>query len=707
MSVMVDRDVALLVDAARGILATLWPDAVASASADLREVWTAGARQGWFELASEDELRGALAVARVLGEVGCPVPVLDGFVASRLLDGATDSTVLDGITEGTVRVVVAQAGDHSLRHVEAGDTATHLLVLPYGAGPALLHPIEKAVPESGLALPAWSQVTLGPASAQVELDLQHAEDAVTLVRLGLAARACAAAGRTRALALEHAKTRTQFGKVIGSFGAVSQRAAHLEIEFLAMRSLVDDAVTAYVDQSPDWRLAAALAVEYSAAVAPRIQLGALHTLAAIGLHEEHEGPWLFRRVNADIARLALVRPQAGTVADVLVETGQSLPHLQLGPDAEAFRAEVREVIGRHRRDNPAAPFADGEAVLADVVEHGWLAMGLPASAGGRSASFAEQVVLHDELRYARVPGAMRPLAAVMLIGGAILRHGTEEQQAEYLPMIARGEIDLCVGYSEPEVGSDLASLRTRAERDGDGWVINGQKIWTTRGNTSSHVWLAVRTDPDAHPRHAGITVFLLPMDTPGITVSPHVSLTGEITCSVFYDDVRVPDSARVGPVNEGWKVIGDALQGERALISGYSVDVLRQLDDVLELARRDPGGVIGPRGSAGRALLGKLAVRLQGARVVTAMAQRASANGEVAAVEVPAASVLSSELAEDFGLAMLELFGPDAALSVGEPDVPGSGWFEAAYRMSIKAVVGGGTNDVMRGVIARRLGLPR
>ncbi len=274
-------------------------------------------------------------------------------------------------------------------------------------------------------------------------------------------------------------------------------------------------------------------------------------------------------------------------------------------------------------------------------------------------------------------------------------------------MIRAGKLRFCLGYSEPEAGSDLASLRTRADRDGDGWVINGQKLWTTGGHLASHVWLATRTDQEASPPHAGITVFLIPMDTPGITVQQHRALSGEISCTVFYDDVRVPDSARVGQVNEGWKVITDALAGERVFMGGIAASLLRQLDDLLAVVRPDPDAWVGPRGSARRARLGEVAVTLQASRALVAAAIGATAAGRGARLEAPMAGVLGGELAEAFGEAMLDILGPGAALSGETPDVPGGGAFEYGLRLSIMYVVGGGTNDIQRGLIARGLGLPR
>jgi len=221
------------------------------------------------------------------------------------------------------------------------------------------------------------------------------------------------------------------------------------------------------------------------------------------------------------------------------------------------------------------------------------------------------------------------------------------------------------------------------------------------------MWLAVRTDPDATPRHAGITVFVVPMDTPGITVQRHTALSGEISCTEFFDEVRVPDTARVGEVNGGWKVITDALAGERTLMGGIAASLHRQLDDLLAAVRPDGPAALGGRGSAARSRIAGLVVRLQATRALVAAATLAASTGSGARLEAPLAAVLGGELAEDFGEAMLEIFGPVAALSAGQPGVPGGGEFERGLRLSIMYVVGGGTNDILRGLIARGLGLPR
>jgi alkylation response protein AidB-like acyl-CoA dehydrogenase len=696
-------------DAAAGVIARDWGRAADAGAPDadstrLAALWAAAADHGWFALAADgqDTLAAVLAAIRELGVVACPLPVMDGFVAAGVL--AADDKLAARIASGDLRVLVATdtaEGAGEIRYLDAGPAATHVLVLPLGAGTAVLRPVAACRPLPGLAAPAWSVVKLGPPEARAGVSAAQAAEAVTLLRLGLATRALGAARRSHELAVAHARTRRQFGQVIGAFGAVQQRVAACQIDVSAGGRLVDHAIAAFAAGRADRTLQAEIAVEFIAAAARRVQLGAHHTLGAIGYFEEHDAPWLFRRVHADTARLATLPPIAGTVGDVLVEVPATLPALDSGPTAESFRREVRAFLAAHAGDDGQF---DPDVLIPAMAERGWFGLGWPAEHGGRDASLAEQAVLHEEVTYARAPATSR-LSSVMMLGNAILRHGTEAQRAAFLPLIRSGELRYCLGYSEPEAGSDLASLRTRADRVGDGWIINGQKIWTTDAHRATHVWLAARTDAEAVPRHAGITVFLIPMDTPGITVCQHTALSGEISCSVFYDDVRVPDTARVGEVNGGWKVITEALAGERVVMGGIAAGMLRQLDDLLAVMRADPAGSMGPRGSAARAKLGELAVTLQANRALVTAALGAAAAGGGARLEAPMAAVLGGELAEAFGEALLDILGPLGALA--GPGVPGDGAFEYELRLSVMYVVGGGTNDIQRGLIARGLGLPR
>ncbi|MGY1662704.1 acyl-CoA dehydrogenase family protein [Geodermatophilus sp. SYSU D00705] len=671
------------------------PDA---GDAGLRAAWDVAVRQGWTELGAEGALDALLAITGELGRLACPLPLADGYVAARLLGGELASDV----AEGRIRPVVAaaEAATGTVRFVEAAAAATHVLLLPAGDGEARLAPIAAVRPTAGTPAPAWSDVDLAADGAvTVPVAAADAEEARAVLRLALAARAYGAAGRSAELALAHANLRQQFGRPIGSFQAVSHRCVNGAIDVAAFAALADEAVRLGLAGDPAWLLATELAVAHATATAARVQFGAHHTLAAIGYFEEHEAPWLFRRVHADVARLAALPAPAGEPADVLLETGAGLPPLDLGEHAEAARAEVRAFIAHLV---PAGLAGEDPALLDLLADAGYLAPGLPREFGGRAATPAEQVAIGEELTYAGLARGARVAAA--MLGPSIAAHGSPEQKEQFLPLISRGRMPFYLGYSEPEIGSDLAHLRTTARRDGEEWVVNGQKMWGTGAHQAEWIWLAARTDPEARA-HAGITVFCFPVGLPGWSIQEHRSLGGEISCSSFFDDVRVPDSARVGEPGAGWRVLTEALAHERIHIASGTARLLRLFDDLLGVLRADPA-VAGERGSAARATLTGLAVRLQAARALVASSTRRALGAGSDPAAAAMAKIIGSELEEDFGEAVLGLLGPAAALADG-PNSGAPQTFEESLRLSIMMVVSGGTNDIQRNLVARALGLPR
>jgi alkylation response protein AidB-like acyl-CoA dehydrogenase len=614
-----------------------------SALAATADPWELAQQQGWTEL--DGDLGALVALSAETGRAALTLPLADIFVT------------------GDASTVVA-ATDAS--PVETWP-ATHAVILDTSTK----HPVLASAEALGMARPCWSTMTLGPGTA------------VTIDRgpllLALAARALGAARRSHELAVEHAKARVQFGRAIGSFGAVQQRVATAHIAVVAGDLLIGAAV------SDPTELTVALAVEHVLRHAPAIQLAAQHTLAASGYTTEHEAPALFRRVHADVVMLRALQGVA-SVAELLVDDCQGLPELARSQEAQAFTAEVAAVLDQHpTEDPPDEVLTDDPALVQAFAERSWLDLDRPTD---------EVAALNETVNHRRAPVRLA-LGAVALLGEAIKAHGTPEQQAELMPRLHRGEIRFCLGYSEPEAGSDLASLRTRAVADGEHWVIDGQKLWTSGAQHASHVWLAVRTDPTAK-KHLGISVFLVPMDTPGITVTEHGALHGATFCTVTYDQVRVPDTARIGALHGGWPVILSALSAERIMMGGVAARLHRQLDDVVASLRLDPSG-LGPVGSARRAALARAATAVQATRVMTSAA---TAGG---LIEAPMAGVLGGETAEELGELMLEVLGPCGLLRVG----PGGGHVEAGLRIAVMYVVGGGTNDVQRGLIARLLGLPK
>ncbi|WP_194922094.1 acyl-CoA dehydrogenase family protein [Catenulispora rubra] len=597
----------------------------------------------------------------------------------------------------------------------------------------------------GLAVPAWARLHLGVPEAVFDVDPEPAARALSLLRLGLAARAMAAARRSHDASIAHAKVRKQFGQTIGSLGAVQQRTASREIELAAGELLIADAVRRHSREDPDRILATELAVSHAAVVAPRVQLSAHHTLGAGAYFEGHEGPWLFRRVHADVTLLDACPPPEGTVADMLIASADGLPAVDSPMGATAVREQARAFCAAQHTGDRQFHKGDDAGVVAAMAARKWFGMTWPAADGGSEATLTEQLAVHDEIAYRQIPVA-NAVAAVSVVGAPLVRYGTAEQKAQYLPRIQDGKLTFCLGYSEPEAGSDLASLRTTAVRDGDGWVINGTKSWITNAGTAEYMWLAARTDPDANPPMAGISMFIVPMTTAGISTEPLQALSGQTCGTVTFTDVRVGDDARVGAVDSGWQVITETLTGERLLLATELAGISRrQLDELLAAARAsaaavavgvtgiagsagtagivDPAGAagiagptgvasiadpagIGLPGSAKRAALSAVAVQVQAVCVLLAEAARkaeSTTNPHAARLTAAMAGVLAAETGGQLAEEALRILGPTAALST--PDAPGAGIFEQGLRLSVLAFLGGGTNDVQRGLIARGLGL--
>jgi alkylation response protein AidB-like acyl-CoA dehydrogenase len=695
--------------AVRGVLARHWPleARISRDPAPLAGMWQEAAAYGWLDLAGDEGLAPVLRILAELGAANCGIPVLDAFVAAHVL---RDTEIAERISSGEATVVVGRAGD-GVEHLESAQLATHVLALPRAGQVAELYAVAPDVLEEtpGIGPHAWWRLAAArEPELAVELTPDELQATLLRLRLGLAVRALGAARRAHVLAIEHANTREQFGQAIGRFQAVSHRAATCVIDLESSRVLVEAGVDA-VEHEPDAALLLlALATTHGLAAAPRVVLGALHTLGGMGFHEEHEGAWLFRRVHGDVARAAGFESPENDPSRMLIEEGREQPSVDLGETANAFRAEVSAFFDENwdagRVLDPDAQF-DPE-LRRGLVEKGWLGAGWPKEWGGLELTPEELLVLNEEVRYRGVP-VRRLFTTVNIVGGAILQHGTDAQKDRYLPGIKRGETLFCLGYSEPGAGSDLASLRTSAVKTDGGWTVTGQKIFTTFGHRSQYHWLAVRTDPDAKPQHAGISVFIVPLDSPGITIQENHALNGETTCTTFYDNVFVPDEAVVGEINGGWPVIGTALSVERIQMGGNVAELRGILDGLLAAMRSDPERYAGPAGSWQRQAVVDIAAWLAAVRLFVIWGLNAMAEGRSARLPAAMAKVASGETAEKLADVGLRILGPDAALAAGAPGAVLNGTIERMLRMAPMYVIGGGTNDIQRNLIARDLGLPR
>lgn len=729
----------MLRDSVRGFLEARWPTegAVARAAQPpaVEALWNGLAQQGLAALGSQPTEGGLREVAIVMEELGraaAPVPMLGHLLANLALshDGDTED-LRSGLQRGGTRMTVAFAPPQTqaasialvdghvagtLQHVDHGAQATHLLLLQ--ASGALLIDLRaqgvSVVAATVLGGPGWAEVRLEHVPAKrIALQQETLADLPLLARLLLAARAHGAARRAFELAVDYAKERRQFGQPIGRFQAIQHKLANGLIALEGVRLTLQHAAEAFDFGLADWRYFASAAVAFGGQQLRQVSLETHHTFGAIGYAEEHEAPRHFRQVHRDTLALGGAGLARQELAAHFVDRGGALPEYDLGDAGNAFRETVRAWLARHwsgerRAGFERLPFHEREfdpLFARDLGTTGWLGLAWPREFGGQARSPREQLAFLEVMERAEAP----PRFGAGVQANALIMHGTPEQRTRYLPEILRGEAMHGMGYSEPNAGSDLAALRTSAVRvndeRGDGWLINGQKIWTTTF-WGKYMFLAARTDRDATPPHAGISMFIVPMDTPGITVKPSTTMYDGHFANIFYDDVWVPADAIVGPVNGGWKVLTDALANERGLVGG---GIVLKVAHAFELLMADLRAQLSVCADAVvRDRIGQLAADIEVGRQLmihcAELAERGTTPPEVGAIS----KVFSGELMERFGEAALELLGPRAMLSQDAPGVLRGGRYEQNLRHSLMWVISIGTNEIQRTLIAQRgLGLPR
>ncbi|MGP0032092.1 MAG: acyl-CoA dehydrogenase family protein [Acidimicrobiales bacterium] len=335
---------------------------------------------------------------------------------------------------------------------------------------------------------------------------------------------------------------------------------------------------------------------------------------------------------------------------------------------------------------------------------GWLGLGWPVEYGGQARGPIEQMIFVEESHWAGVP---LPLLTLNSVGPTLMALGTDEQKRRILPGILRGEVHFAIGYTEPSAGTDLASLQTRAVRDGDEYVIDGQKIYTSAIQYADYVWLAARTDPGA-PKHKGLSVFIVPVDTPGFSWTPLATIGGDFTSSTFYEGVRVPAENLVGGENHGWKLITNQLNHERVAICPAS-GLLRSLTDVRRWAQEHTLG-------DGTRVIDQEWVRVHLAKVHAKIEVLKLFNWKVAwaagkglnPADASATKVYGTELALEVYRLLLEVVGQAGYLPEGSPGAALSGRLERQARGQTIFTFGGGTNEIQRDIIAMiGLGMPR
>ncbi|MBI4220390.1 MAG: acyl-CoA dehydrogenase family protein [Chloroflexi bacterium] len=343
----------------------------------------------------------------------------------------------------------------------------------------------------------------------------------------------------------------------------------------------------------------------------------------------------------------------------------------------------------------------------ELANRGWLTLAWPKEYGGAAASPMTQLIFHEEMSYHRVPG--RDAFGARMLAPTLMVHGTEEQRRRFLPPVARGEVQWCQGYSEPNSGSDLASLQTRAVADGDEFAVDGTKIWTSLAHRADWIFLLARTDPKA-PKHKGISFLLCNMKSPGITVRPIFNMAGEHHFNqITFDNVRVPRDQLVGGLNQGWYVATTLLDFERSGID-YVTAARRVLADLADFARAEPGSNGQRLADDGeyRARFALLAAESEAARLLAYEVAFLQSQGKVPTREASMSKVMGTRLMNkvtDFGL---ELLGPYGQLDKGSEAVKLRGRILRSRFECIAWTIFAGTNEIQKNIIAiRGLGLPR
>jgi alkylation response protein AidB-like acyl-CoA dehydrogenase len=382
---------------------------------------------------------------------------------------------------------------------------------------------------------------------------------------------------------------------------------------------------------------------------------------------------------------------------------------------EAFRKEVRDFIKGelpqewHDRAGEGYGLDDRSWHMVrdfqgKLAKKKWLAMAWPEEYGGLNASHMKQLIYNEEMTYNAAPGSGGNMG-VMWVGPSLMLYGTDEQKAKFIPRITSAEDWWCTLYSEPAAGSDLAALQTRAVRDGDDYVVNGQKIWTSGAHRSDWGWLAARTDPEA-PKHKGISMFVVDMKSPGISIRPLINIAGQHGFNeVFFDNVRIPKENLVGEENRGWYHMAVALDFERSGIAAFA-NGRRSVERLAKYAVENPA-LIEKRPS----IRYELADRAIDVNTGTFLAYRIvhmQSRGIIPNYEASVSKMFGSEMSQRIALTAMHLLGLHGELTPGSPQAMLRGAQASGYMTAVSATIAAGTSEIQRGIISQRgLGLPR
>ncbi|GAB2976325.1 acyl-CoA dehydrogenase [Nocardioides montaniterrae] len=687
--------------------------------------WSAWAAAGLTGLAVPEEHGGAglglPAVAVVLREAarrGVVTPAVGTLVGALYLAevGSPEQAKewLPGVVDGEVTLGVAVRGSASYADTRvsgrplavAGADSTRLLVVADSDDGEVVVLVDPA--DAGVRLVESSRSGSAPQHTVV-LEGAPAEvvgDAARLRELHTAALAVTAAGvltGARDLTADYVKGRQQFGRSLAEFQAVSLQMADVYVTSRTLDLAADNAV---------WRVAEglpaaddlAVAAYWASQVAPAAFRTCHHLHGGMGVDITY--PLVgFTTWGTDLAHALDTRADQVPVEDPAAK------NLELTESQRALKAELRAYFGKvaaefgHLDDpDPVEGAWDRhgpsyQRLIRRLGEDGWMGVGWPKEYGGHGLGEVEQTIFANEAQYADVH---LPAVTLQTVGPTLIKYGTAKQKEMFLGRILKGDVHFAIGYSEPEAGTDLASLRTTARLDGDHYVVNGQKMWTTGGHQADYLWLAVRTDPDA-PKHKGISILIVDTTDPGYSWTPIITADGSHHVNAtYFNDVRVPVDMLVGEENQGWKLITTQLNHERVMLGPAGrIEGLRD-----RVARWAETAGVGDRPDV-RALLGEATAIVRVNELLNWEVARAAAAGAISVADASSTKVFAADAVQHLNadlIALIHRYGDP-----GEPDtLELLDYLDAQAKRNLVLTFGGGVQEVQRELIAMfGLGLPR
>ncbi len=633
---------------------------------------------------------GELLFAPALSERGAPMPHVPSttYVDERVTGTKVGVPVLEATSVGIRTLLLVSALGPDGRSIVT-------LVDAVGAG------VSRADTSNSCgAIEATYTLTSAPVLGTLDADVVRGSAIAGLVALG-----AGVVEGARDLTAGYIRDRRQFGRALAEFQAVAQQIADV---YIASRTfaLTADEVVRRLDAGEPAEDDLAIAAHWFADRAPRIMQTCQHLHGGVGVDSTYPMGGYFSRVR-DIARQlggALILGQVP-----IIETAGK--NAELSAQEQTFKAEARTYLTdlvnaddreemRSNRHGPAY-----HRIIKQMGADGWMGVGWPKEYGGQGRGVIEQQVFVNEASRADVH---LPSVTLQTVGPTLQAFGTEKQKAMFLADIVAGDVHFAIGYSEPDAGTDLASMRTSARRDGDHYVVNGQKMWTTGGHAADYVWLAVRTDPDAPP-HRGISILIVDTRDPGYSWTPIVTTDGSHhTNATYYNDVRVPVDMLVGEENRGWQLITTQLNHERIMLGPAGrIEGLRDLVHDWALGRTDRDGTAVLAVPWVRAILARATAAFRVNELLNWAVANAAASERAAVADASTSKVFASDEVQRLGLALaniVEAYGDSADPETGRLIE----YLDATAKRNLVLSFGGGVNEVQRELIAMfGLDLPR